>query len=60
MTLLIIQSVNVVTLSLLLLTPYAGSLSASWGDRLAITLAGALGTVSYFSFLRALQLGPSR
>jgi drug/metabolite transporter (DMT)-like permease len=57
-TLLIIQTVNVVVLSLLLLTPFVGSLSTSWGVRAAILVAGLLGTVSYFSFLRALQLGP--
>src|ERR1700738_1006484 len=58
LTLLIIQTLNVVTLSLLILTPYAGPLSTSWAVRAAILSAGALGTVSYFSFLRALQLGP--
>ena len=57
-TLAIIQSVNVVILSLLLLTPVVGSVSATWPVGLAIAISGVLGTVSYFSFVRALQLGP--
>jgi drug/metabolite transporter (DMT)-like permease len=57
-TIFIIQSVNVVILSLLALTPIAGPVPASWSIRLAIAMSGVLGTVSYFSFFRALQLGP--
>lgn len=58
MTLVIIQSFNVVVLSLLLLTPVVGPVAATWPVGLAIALSGVLGTVSYFSFVRALQLGP--
>jgi drug/metabolite transporter (DMT)-like permease len=57
-TVLIIQALNTVLLSLLLLTPIPGSLSASPGVIATIVAAGLLGSVSYFSFFRALQLGP--
>jgi drug/metabolite transporter (DMT)-like permease len=58
LTLVIVQSVNVVILSLLWLTPVPGSVTATWQVGLAIFVSGVLGTVSYFSFVRALQLGP--
>ncbi|HYM97641.1 MAG TPA: DMT family transporter [Candidatus Sulfotelmatobacter sp.] len=57
-TLLIIQVLSVATLSLVLLTPAAGSLSPSFGVRIAIVAGGTLGIASYFSFFRALELGP--
>src|SRR5438876_1269803 len=58
MTLFVIQLVDVVLLALLLLTPLPGTLSANGAARVAILAAGILGTVSFFSFYRALQLGP--
>ena len=60
MTLFVIQVVSVIALSLLLLTPVPGSdpLSASGGTLAALALAGVMGTVSFFAFFRALQLGP--
>lgn len=57
-TLLVIQAVNLVILSALMLTPLPGPLHASAGAWAAILASGALGTVSFFSFYRALQLGP--
>ena len=57
-TVFIIQSFNVVMLSLLLLTPIPGALSAGRGAVVAIAASGLLGTLSFFSFYRALQLGP--
>ncbi len=57
-TILIIQALSATVLSLLLLTPVVGSLSPNFGVRLAIAAGGILGIVSYFSFFRALQLGP--
>src|ERR1700736_4736601 len=58
LTVLIIQALSAAVLSLLLLTPLAGSLSPLFGVRLAIAAGGFLGIVSYFSFFRALKLGP--
>jgi drug/metabolite transporter (DMT)-like permease len=58
MTLLVIQSVNIVLLSALLLTPIPGSLEASGEAWAAVLVAGVLGTFSFFCFYRALQLGP--
>jgi drug/metabolite transporter (DMT)-like permease len=57
-TLLVIQSVNLVVLSALLLTPIPGSLEASREAWFAILVSGVLGTISFFCFYRALQLGP--
>lgn len=57
-TILIIQAVSAAILSLVLLTPAAGTLSPNPDVRLEIVAAGALGTVSFFSFYRALRLGP--
>ncbi len=57
-TVLIIQALSAAVLSLLLLTPVVGSLSSSLSVRLTIAAAGILGIVSYFSFFRALMLGP--
>jgi drug/metabolite transporter (DMT)-like permease len=57
-TLLVIQTVNLVLLSALMLTPLPGRLHASAGAWAAILASGVLGTVSFFSFYRALQLGP--
>jgi len=57
-TLVVIQAVNLVLLSVLMLTPLPGPLHASAGAWAAILASGALGTVSFFSFYRALQLGP--
>jgi len=57
-TLFIIQLVDVILLSLLMLTPLPGELSASGAAWAAIVAAGVLGTMSYLSFFRALQLGP--
>src|SRR2546422_5772190 len=57
-TLLVIQTVNIVGLSALLLTPLPTSLRADPGVWAAILASGALGTVSFFCFYRALQLGP--
>lgn len=57
-TILIIQALSAAVLSLVLLTPAAGTLSPNFGVRLAIVSGGILGTVSYFSFFRALNLGP--
>jgi drug/metabolite transporter (DMT)-like permease len=57
-TLFVIQLVDVVLLSLLLFTPLPGELSASGAAWAAIVAAGVLGTASYLSFFRALQLGP--
>jgi drug/metabolite transporter (DMT)-like permease len=59
-TLLVIQAVDVVGMAALLLTPLPGegALEASGAVRAAIFAAGVLGTVSYFTFYRALQLGP--
>lgn len=57
-TLLVIQSVNIVVLSALLLTPIPGSLEASGEAWSAILVSGVLGTISFFCFYRALQLGP--
>lgn len=60
MTLFVIQIVSLVALSVLLLTPIPGNdpLSARGGALVALTAAGAMGTVSFFAFYRALQLGP--
>src|SRR5262245_17737795 len=60
LTLFVIQVVSAVGLSLLLLTPIAGTdpLSASGVAWAALISAGAMGTVSFFCFYRALQLGP--
>jgi transporter family protein len=58
MTLLVIQSVNLVVLSALLLTSIPGSLEASGEAWAAILVSGILGTFSFFCFYRALQLGP--
>jgi len=57
-TVLIIQALSTALLSLLLLTPLPGSLSASSGILATIGAAGLLCSVSYFSFFRGLQLGP--
>ena len=57
-TILIIQALSAAVLTLVLLTPLAGSLSPSLGIRLAIVVGGTLGIVSYFCFFRALMLGP--
>lgn len=57
-TLLVIQSANLVVLSALLLTPIPGSLEASGEAWTAILVSGILGTFSFFCFYRALQLGP--
>jgi drug/metabolite transporter (DMT)-like permease len=57
-TLLVIQSVDLVVLSALLLTPIPGSLDASGEAWAAILVSGVLGTFSFFFFYRALQLGP--
>ena len=60
MTLFVIQVVSLIALTLLLLTPVPGNdpLSASAGTLAALAVAGLFGTVSFFSFYRALQLGP--
>jgi drug/metabolite transporter (DMT)-like permease len=58
MTVFVIQVVDVVLLALLLLTPLPGAITSTGGAWVAIVVAGALGTVSFFSFYRALQLGP--
>jgi drug/metabolite transporter (DMT)-like permease len=58
LTVLIIQALSAAVLSLLLLTPLTGSLTPLVGVRLAIVAGGFLGIVSYFSFFRALMLGP--
>jgi drug/metabolite transporter (DMT)-like permease len=60
LTLFVIQIVSLVALSVLLLTPVPGNdpLSARGGALVALTAAGAMGTVSFFAFYRALQLGP--
>jgi transporter family protein len=57
-TLLVIQSVNLLVLSALLLTPIPGSLEASGEAWAAILVSGVLGTFAFFCFYRALQLGP--
>jgi transporter family protein len=57
-TLFVIQLVDVLALTLLLMTPLPGSLDASGPAWTAILVSGALGTISFFSFYRALQLGP--
>ena len=57
-TLFVIQLVDVVLLALLMFTPLPGELSASGAAWAAILAAGVLGTASYLSFFRALQLGP--
>lgn len=59
-TLFVIQAVDVLAMAALLLTPLPGdgALEASGAARLAIAAGGVLGTVSYFTFYRALQLGP--
>jgi drug/metabolite transporter (DMT)-like permease len=57
-TILIIQALGAAVLTLVLLTPAAGSLSPNFGVRLAIVAGGTLGIGSYFSFFRALKLGP--
>jgi drug/metabolite transporter (DMT)-like permease len=58
MTLFVIQLIDTVLLSLLMLTPLPGELSAGGAAWAAIVAAGILGTLSYLSFFRALQLGP--
>ena len=60
MTLFVIQVVSVIALTLLLLTPLPGNdpLSAGGTSLAALVVAGAMGTISFFSFYRALQLGP--
>jgi drug/metabolite transporter (DMT)-like permease len=60
MTLFVIQIVGLVVLSLLLLTPVPGDdpLSADGATLVALGAAGVMGTVSFFAFFRALQLGP--
>jgi len=60
LTLFVIQVVSVIALTLLLLTPLPGDdpLSASAGTLVALGVAGVMGTISFFSFYRALQLGP--
>lgn len=57
-TMLVIQFVDVVALSLLLLTPVPGALRTTAGSTAAIIMTGVLGTLSFFLFYRALQLGP--
>jgi drug/metabolite transporter (DMT)-like permease len=59
-TLFVIQVTDVLAMAALLLTPLPGdgALEAGGGARAAIAVGGVLGTVSYFSFYRALQLGP--
>lgn len=57
-TLLVIQSVNLLVLSALLLTPIPSSLEASGEAWAAILVSGVLGTFAFFCFYRALQLGP--
>jgi transporter family protein len=57
-TLFVIQLVDACLLALLMLTPLPGALSASGAAWAAIVAAGVLGTASYLSFFRALQLGP--
>jgi drug/metabolite transporter (DMT)-like permease len=59
-TLFVIQTVDLLALAALLLTPLPGdgAFAASGAARLAIAAGGALGAVSYFSFYRALQSGP--
>jgi drug/metabolite transporter (DMT)-like permease len=57
-TMLVIQLVDVVALSLLLITPLAGPLRTTTGSTIAILAAGVLGTLSFFLFYRGLQLGP--
>jgi transporter family protein len=57
-TLLVIQSVDLVVLSALLLTPIPGLLEASGEAWAAILVSGVLGTFAFFCFYRALQLGP--
>jgi drug/metabolite transporter (DMT)-like permease len=57
-TVFVIQLVDVIVLSLLLLTPLPGSLDTDLAAGIAIVATGLLGTVSFFSFYRALQLGP--
>jgi transporter family protein len=57
-TLLVIQVVNIVVLSALLLTPIPGPLEASAEAWAAILVSGVLGTFAFFCFYRALQLGP--
>ena len=57
-TVFVIQLVNVLALSALLLTPLPGALDASAVAWTAILISGVLGTVSFFCFYRALQLGP--
>ena len=57
-TMLVIQLVDVVALSLLMLTPLPGSLRLTAGSMVAIAASGVLGTLSFFLFYRGLQLGP--
>jgi bacterial/archaeal transporter family protein len=57
-TLFVIQVVDVAALSVLLLTPLPGALEAEGAAWVAIFAGGALGTISFFCFYRALQLGP--
>jgi uncharacterized membrane protein len=57
-TMLVIQFVDVVALSLLLLTPVPGALRTTAGSTAAIIMTGVLGTLSFFLFYRALQFGP--
>ncbi len=59
-TLFVIQTVDLLAMTALLLTPLPGegALAASGAARLAIAAGGVLGAVSYFSFYRALQSGP--
>jgi drug/metabolite transporter (DMT)-like permease len=59
-TLLVIQVVDVLAMASLLLTPLPGegALQASAGAWTAVVASGVLGTVSYFAFYRALELGP--
>ena len=57
-TVFLVHLFEVAALSTLLVTPLPGSLDATRGAWIAILVSGALGTISFFSFYRALQLGP--
>jgi drug/metabolite transporter (DMT)-like permease len=57
-TMVVIQFVDVLLLSLLILTPVPGELRTSAGSTAAILVSGVLGTLSFLLFYRALQLGP--
>lgn len=57
-TLFVIQLVDVLGLSVLLVTPLPGSIQTERAASVAIVVTGAFGTLAFFCFYRALQLGP--